>query len=1661
MLDQKRAEEELQKVKNEGWHKACVKRIGSLKGRTRKTVRKLTGAYGGKTALYEIMSQLNSTALPEITWSPYNSNIPEAAEEFDAMGSNERLRAFEALFPSMAMDVEYCWQMQKKMPYQRGFVKRAFRAPHMHQASGIARANWLKDLGWVTQGYDKDVCWFAEWAPYLSYYSTSDCLGLLFAGAIDRGGKKGQEVYDILVASGNGEHEIGAMGQHVTRGLMSCSREDGWEFIEKMLLAAQRQEGLRQTILESIDLSHPTAFRRMLKLILDENLVRFSSVVRAADVWFSLNWDSASTGTVREIIKKALLFLEDEEARRNALLDTDVESVYTSLWATAFEDAFKAIPLAAGLLSHKDVARRFTGVWMLKQTGLFAGIETGLAALDDKDIRVSAIALSMLSDGEYTRVTNDNVFDRLEKVYPRFPSKRQKQKSLLWPWLELKLSRADVADTMGRNLGKLSIERIIPYVRSMSSNSRYLFISELSKRKKWTGDARQLLLSLIGDTSSLVREGVLENINKLKVTENEAPQLEELLRRKPGDIRRGVLKMLLGQSSKAAIASAKRLLEGEHVLQRQAGLELLRQMKDEKRSESECVKLAGEYQQRTPKLSGGEETILKALLGGKIKIATLEDALGLCDLSKRTRIKGLKKHHIAVSTPAVQASIKSLDDLIHKHREHVVPKRYYGSGEGLLGNEGFEYPKPDVAMKNDLANLPLAEIWQQWYLNRPKNMRDTDGLELVRIYGHVNLSEPYRYKRWWKKTVKTLFGDYYTEKVRYSGHLSALSLWLLKMFPNKHEVDFLLDAAETALSRIGQKADSRCLYECDSPYLHWLSNAEEHRKYFPQRWTSEQTGRVWRLLKWCDEPSVRLKQKPVAREWESPFDSLDSAGRRNRPDFALLAQAHALGYASDSDVYDHLLGHRLKFPGYYSYFSGNFDSLSMLTRWKWPQKIKHTDKLKEIVERCCARILEIELCRGDTPTEATEPALSIKYLRGIDNFIGFVKALDKGTLTRGWRRDSKSKEASFSHLIRISFPSSNETLEEFARKTQKAGISQKRLLELAVYAPQWARMVENALKWQGLEEAVWWIHAHTKDKQWLVPDEIRGIWAAEVTERTPLSAEGLLEGAVDVEWFIRAYKQLKKSRWNKLYACAKFASGGGGHKRAQLFSEAMLKIVKKSDLVKRINEKRHQDAVRALGLLPLASGKSREKDLLQRYELMQEFIRTSRQFGSQRQASEKRAATIGQENLARTAGYPDPIRLQWAMEAHAVADLADGPIEIGIGDTIVALIIDEFGEVRLSATKKGKILKTLPAKAKKDKKVKELRKRKTELKRQVSRIRNSLEQMMCRGQMLSGDEICEMMRHPLIAPMLSRLVLIGAGIIGYPREKGKLLESCEEKQEPVRKDERLRIAHPHDLLAAGRWHQWQRQCFEAERVQPFKQVFRELYVLTENEKIENKVSRRYAGHQVNPRQALALLGSRGWINKPEEGIRRTFHDQDLSAWVEFQECFYTPAEIEGLTLEGIHFSKKGKWESIALDKIPPLIFSEVMRDIDLVVSVAHRGGVDPEASASTIEMRTDLLRETLAVLSVENVRIENKHALVEGKLGQYNVHLGSAITHIMPGGSLMLIPVHSQHRGRLFLPFADDDPKTAEVLSIVLLLARDEQIKDPNILDQIRFLSSK
>ena len=82
-----------------------------------------------------------------------------------------------------------------------------------------------------------------------------------------------------------------------------------------------------------------------------------------------------------------------------------------------------------------------------------------------------------------------------------------------------------------------------------------------------------------------------------------------------------------------------------------------------------------------------------------------------------------------------------------------------------------------------------------------------------------------------------------------------------------------------------------------------------------------------------------------------------------------------------------------------------------------------------------------------------------------------------------------------------------------------------------------------------------------------------------------------------------------------------------------------------------------------------------------------------------------------------------------------------------------------------------------------------LAERRMDLKRSASRVKQSLELAMCRGDTFTGMELKQLFSHPLLRPLLERLILIGEGIKGYPSSQGQALEDYKGKLEPVRLDE--------------------------------------------------------------------------------------------------------------------------------------------------------------------------------------------------------------------------------------------------------------------------------
>ena len=236
------------------------------------------------------------------------------------MTAAQRMKLFEALFPKFADAVEAGWQLLDRMPYQSGYEIKPFRGPGCESLLLSRRLDWVDTvLEYVAPYPNQDLAWHAAWIGHYAPYGNHSDMGTLFAAVMDKGGKQGDEIFEVLRASACGEHETGTMGRHVTSSFLSSARPECWEFIEKMLLAAQREEGLRQNILESVDIAHPAAFRRMLRLIIDNNLVRFSATVRALDVWLGYQWDSESAGIINKVIGKLVSYLDDAAAREAAL----------------------------------------------------------------------------------------------------------------------------------------------------------------------------------------------------------------------------------------------------------------------------------------------------------------------------------------------------------------------------------------------------------------------------------------------------------------------------------------------------------------------------------------------------------------------------------------------------------------------------------------------------------------------------------------------------------------------------------------------------------------------------------------------------------------------------------------------------------------------------------------------------------------------------------------------------------------------------------------------------------------------------------------------------------------------------------------------------------------------------------------------------------------------------------------------------------------------------------------------------------------------------------------------------------------------------------------------------------------------------------------------
>ncbi|WP_328418176.1 DUF4132 domain-containing protein [Micromonospora sp. NBC_00389] len=456
--------------------------------------------------------------------------------------------------------------------------------------------------------------------------------------------------------------------------------------------------------------------------------------------------------------------------------------------------------------------------------------------------------------------------------------------------------------------------------------------------------------------------------------------------------------------------------------------------------------------------------------------------------------------------------------------------------------------------------------------------------------------------------------------------------------------------------------------------------------------------------------------------------------------------------------------------------------------------------------------------------------------------------------------------------------------------------------------------------------------------------------------------------------------------------------------------------------------------IAAFGLLPLADGET----VLDRYMALREVAKRGPKLGPNRRHSHAAAVAVALDHLAQVTAFPDAERLEWDCEARIATET---PGEWHIGDYTVALRLSD-AEPLITISKAGRQLTSVPAAVRADPRYPEVREHQERLRDQARRIRTGLiERLVATGGTLAPDELARLRSLPAGAVMLPALIWQDqVGTIG-------LLDQ-------VDLDGPVTVVHPSLLYERDLLAHWQAEVVRQRIRQPVKQAFRELYLLTPAERDAVDVSRRFAGHTVDGKVSGQLLSGRGWSTHgqyQQHQATRPVTTEITAALVCDLPGYFGGGEV---VVGELRFLAAGS--VVPLADVPPVAFSEVMRDLDLVVSVA---GIDPAGYASPLHgaSRAHLLASLVDDLGLARVTVDGTSAVVRGSRATYRVHLNSGSIHVEPGGYLCVVPASfgGTAHPSLFLPFADEDRITSVILSKVLLLNEDEKITDPTILAQL------
>lgn len=700
------------------------------------------------------------------------------------------------------------------------------------------------------------------------------------------------------------------------------------------------------------------------------------------------------------------------------------------------------------------------------------------------------------------------------------------------------------------------------------------------------------------------------------------------------------------------------------------------------------------------------------------------------------------------------------------------------------------------------------------------------------------------------------------------------------------------------------------------------------------------------------------------------------------------------------------------------------------------------EDFKDAVEKILMEMTETEINRAEAVTIYTEILRRCTKFVGVKYYALALKAFKKMTLPRGYLYGT-TKDNSFARILENVAPHKTDTYEDFERLISENGLNENDLVKGVLYNNN-ATLLEWTDKFlgkKGFVSAVMFFKAHLRDTE--VGREVKD----KIAQYSGIDILDFKDGAVDVDWFWSMKNETDQKTFDTVYDNAKYITVVNLHKRAQRFTDALTGKLTAAECLEKINVNRDKEFVLYYSLVPL-HGKD---EISERYAVVQKFLQGSKQFGAQRQASEKKASEIALENIARVAGYDDVDRFIWYMESLDAGQTALYFEPKTIEDTTVFLRVNDRYKCEAVAEKNGKELSAIPAKLKADKYVAQMRAAVPELNKQSTRVVKSLEKAMESESRFTHNELIAMSANPVIKHILCSLFFVADGKAAMLRG-GKFVDFVSGE---VLTAEEVYIAHPFDLYNLKCWKAAQKYLLENKIRQPFKQAFRELYPKTADE-INDTRTNRYHGHQISAQKAIAVAKGRGWHTGEDVGLQKVYYKEDIIAVLFGVWDLGYSSFTDHPTISSVFFLNRRTLNILPLKDIGDKMFSEVMRDVDLIVATSHPLGYDFEESLSTVEVRRQICQNIIELLSIPNASVEGYHINIKGSYGDYAINLKTGNAYKQLSGALNIMAINDSTQNKVFLNFIDDNPKTAEVVSKMLLLADDQKIKDADILREIK-----